>query len=365
LLNVTMLLTNDGFSSPGSELMFTYAPLALVLILVTGYYLVAVMVIRFPEKPRVVVERYEPPKGVSPAIASWLFEPGDLPRAIAAALMNMAAKGFLRIEQKGDLYSIIRQENFPSVPQEPEEHVLTRYLLDDCESFDFVEPTTELQNAVIGFRNVLHNTDYFSSHTAISATAWAASVAAIAYMLFNMPKARGDGRFFFYDLALTFGCFIITARTARGPIDKVLSRMPWSTAPKRPWSGADSLPLTFLAATVVGVSVLALITSPAFATITAAFMLVNAIFLHALEGPTALGREAAEPLEEYKKFLSEVDADAISRTDSADVLPPKFTQKGAYAVAFHLDIGWGEQFVTSIADLVEYADVFKFHRSSS
>lgn len=360
-----MLLIKDGLPLPGSALIFSYASLALVLILVTGYYIAAVMVIRFPEKPRVVVERYDPPKGVSPAITSWLFEPGDLPRAIAAALMNMAAKGFLRIEQKGDLYSIIRQEDFPSVPQEPEEHVLARYLLDDCESFDFVEPTAELQNAVIGFHNVLHNTEYFSSHAALSVPAWAGSIAAVGYMLLHMPKARGEGKFFFYDLALTFGCFIITARTARGPIDKILSRMPWSTAPKRPWSGADGLPMTFLAATVVGVSVLALMTSPAFATITAAFMLVNAIFLHALVGPTTLGREAAKPLEEYKKFLSEVDADAISRTDSANVLPQKFTQKGAYALAFHLDIGWGEQFVTSIADLVEYADVFKFQRSRS
>jgi hypothetical protein len=275
----------------------------------------------------------------------------------------MAAKGFIRIERNGDLYSIIREENFPTQPQEPEEHVLTRHLLDNCESFDFVEAMPELQNAMQGFHYVLQNTGYFSSHVTISSPAWVASIATVAYMLFHVRGSRPPGSILAYDLMLTFGCFVVTARTIRGPLDKILSRMPWSTAPQRPWSGADSLPLTFLTATAVGVGLLAIITAPAIAALTAGFMIVNAIFLHSLEGSTALGRAMAEPLEEYKKFLSEVEADAISRNNAADVLPQEFTQKSAYALAFHLDLGWGEQFVSSIADLVEYAEVFKYRIS--
>jgi hypothetical protein len=57
----------------------------------------------------------------------------------------------------------------------------------------------------------------------------------------------------------------------------------------------------------------------------------------------------------YRKFLAEVDADTISRTNPTEATPSNLNQKHAYALAFHLDLGWGEQFVGSIADLIESA----------
>jgi hypothetical protein len=58
---------------------------------------------------------------------------------------------------------------------------------------------------------------------------------------------------------------------------------------------------------------------------------------------TSAGRKIAGELAEYRNFLGEVDADAISRVNSSDHAPRDFNQKDAYALAFHLDLGWGEQ----------------------
>lgn len=44
-------------------------------------------------------------------------------------------------------------------------------------------------------------------------------------------------------------------------------------------------------------------------------------------------------LAEYKKFLEEVEADSISRMNSCETAPSEFTEKHAYAIAFHLDLG--------------------------
>jgi hypothetical protein len=85
----------------------------------------------------------------------------------------------------------------------------------------------------------------------------------------------------------------------------------------------------------------------AVAVFAAAFMAVNGVFFHALQGPTSAGRIMAENLREYGNFFSEVEGDPISRMNSADRMPPELDQKIAYAIAFNLDLGWGQQFVTS------------------
>ena len=89
------------------------------------------------------------------------------------------------------------------------------------------------------------------------------------------------------------------------------------------------------------------------------FMATNVVFFYAMQGPTPAGREILAQLDDYKKFLSEAEADVISRKDPSDRVPAHLDTKHAYAVAFHLDLGWGEQFVTSIADVVECAQVFE------
>jgi len=63
-------------------------------------------------------------------------------------------------------------------------------------------------------------------------------------------------------------------------------------------------------------------------------------------------------LEDFKKFLAEVDADSISRVNSPDHSPNQMQTNAAYALALGLDRGWGEQFVGAIANVVEGLVVF-------
>jgi len=187
----------------------------------------------------------------------------------------------------------------------------------------------------------LHNTEYFSDHIAISRACLdrlGRSRFLDAACMRGCPAGPCD---YLNTTSWAPSCFIITLRTARGPLEKIAAMSPSSTAPRRPWTGADTLPLTFLAACLAGISVLAVVTDPFTAVLIAAFMLVNGVFLHALQGTTTSGIKMAAQLKEYRQFLSSVEADPISRTDPADQVPRNFTQKGAYAIAFRLDRGWG------------------------
>jgi uncharacterized membrane protein YphA (DoxX/SURF4 family) len=206
----------------------------------------------------------------------------------------------------------------------------------------------------------LKNTGYFSERVAVSIPSWIISgLGTFSALNRGHFWHRGDERFQSGLLILTFLCFTVAVRTMPGTLEKIASRFPSSTAPERPWSGGDSRCFTLIVATIGGVLLIALFSTPVAAILRAAFMAANAFFYHRLQGPTARGRKILAQLREYRKFLAEVDADRISRTNPSETVPSELNQKTAYALAFHLDLGWGEQFVTSVADLIEYAEVFR------
>jgi hypothetical protein len=98
-----------------------------------------------------------------------------------------------------------------------------------------------------------------------------------------------------------------------------------------------------------GIVALALFVSPNSALILGAFMLINALFYHVLRRPNEIGEKLLDQALAYREFLAAVDSDVLTRTRSAEQVPANLNQRDAYAIAFHLDLGWGERFVTAIA----------------
>jgi len=124
-----------------------YAPAILALVFVAAYFALVVLVVRRPGPEHVSVPRYHPPPGASPAVAAWLLE-RDLSRAVATALVNMAAKGYLKIEQNQDLFSVTQLQPESTLPLEPEEDALSYRLFHDYDCFDFDEVTPQLIEGV-------------------------------------------------------------------------------------------------------------------------------------------------------------------------------------------------------------------------
>jgi Predicted membrane protein (DUF2207) len=334
-----------------------YEPAILALAFVLAYFLLMAQMVRFFEPEQVLVPAYNPPKGATPAVAAWLFERGKLARALAAAVVNMAAKGYLRIEQNGDLYSLTQLGTDVSLLLAPEEDALARTLFKGYDCFDFDNPTPRLKEAIKAFHWALLDTTYFSERIALSFPAWIVSGLGILFALLGGHLFPHSNLYVTALLILAFTCFMVAVRTLPGVLAKIISRLPGTNARARPWSDADRRAFTFLVAALGGIALLAVLSTTATALLVTAFLAVDAVFYHALQGPTADGRKIMAQLAGYRKFLAEVDADVISRK-SCETTPTDLNQKDAYAIAFHLDLGWGEQFVSTAADLVEPSQVF-------
>lgn len=103
-----------------------YALAGLALALVSLYFLAMMLLMKLLQPQTTVVARYEPPTSVSPGVAAWLLERGELPRAMASAIVSMTAKSYVKIEQEGDLYSVTQLGPDVSFDLAPEEDALAR-----------------------------------------------------------------------------------------------------------------------------------------------------------------------------------------------------------------------------------------------
>jgi Predicted membrane protein (DUF2207) len=339
-----------------------YTPAILALLFVAAYFALVFLIVRRPGPEHVSVPCYQPPRDASPAVAAWLLE-RDLSRAVAAALVNMAAKGYVKIEQSQDLCSVTQLQSESPTPLEPEEDALSYPLFRRYDCFDFDGVNDQLIEGVRAFQWALQDTTYFSSNAYLSYPAWIVSGLGVLFALANAQfwskLDRGSVKLVGVIAAATFVSFIVAVATLRGTVEKIMTRFPGSTAPQRPWTGADTRPLTYLCVSLAGVALFGLMSSTTAALIILGFLAINGFFFHSLQGLTPAGREVLAQISDYRKFLSEVGADVISRLHVSDHVPDQLAPEDAYAVAFHLDLGWGEQFVTSITDFVELAAISK------
>jgi hypothetical protein len=336
--------------SDANSLLVGYTPAVLALCGVLAYFLLLRFAILKPDPPSASVVTYEPPPGISPALAAWLVE-RSLDRALAAALVNMAAKRFLVIEQADDVFSITKLKDASFDCLDPEEDALAYRLFETNDCFDFDEPT-RLSDPLDRFEHALNNRTYFTSNFLPSLPAWIVSLAASAYALFegiDVSRLSGNRVSLLLLSALLICCmYAVGLGTMGGAIEKIAGRIAGRGVQQRPWNGIDAVAIICLSLTAAAVIALASIASLTSVLILAAFLLLNAVFYQLLHAPNAAGKKLLDQALAYREFLGAVDADALARTRSVDQVPANLGPKDAYAIAFHLDLGWGESLVTSL-----------------
>ncbi|MGA8025375.1 MAG: hypothetical protein WB990_20575, partial [Candidatus Acidiferrales bacterium] len=96
----------------------TYSLDAVAIGILVIFYLGTVIALRWTPKTTRVTQ-YDPPEQVSPALAAYLRDNGRCERAFAAALVSLASKGYLRIQQRKDWFTLERlRESDSSLPTE-------------------------------------------------------------------------------------------------------------------------------------------------------------------------------------------------------------------------------------------------------
>ncbi len=309
------------------------------------YFAVWLAVGREPERGAAVV-RYEPPAGMTPAAARYLWMKGSDGRSLAAVLADLAARGKVRVVPLDGAY---RVENLAGLADKdaslPPEEARVKKLMFDDEKPVVLRPDQQgplglyvhaIQQEVekrVGEKYYTRNLRHVLG--AAAAAFFFALAAAIA------TAKRDTFTTLFFCVWFLFAGWIV------GSVMMVNVLPAW----KRAFTGMGGLRNILQGTLVLGAFGGALTfigfrvakgASPMLSADLALFVLLPLVWAPALRRLTPLGQKTLEELEGFRAFLVQVEQDRLQRLNRPGEAPELADQYLAYAIALEVKEAWGD-----------------------
>ena len=338
------------FIADNKSIIFGLAGWIVVLL----YYVMIWSIVGKDPARGTIVPLYEPPDNMSPAAMRFLERMGFDEKGFTAAIMGLAAKGYLTIEQdESKTYKLARRKNATDKDSNlsGDEKSLARTLFEDGSPLVLKNKNHEvLSRASKGMETMLHatmeKTDFFTNARYL----WPGiilsllTIAAVVLLTGGTQVAVA----LFMSVWLTgwsFGVYMLVSSVVRA----------WKSVRTEGVLGAGQagfltlFSLPFIVGECVGLGVLIWACGVVDSGIIAAAIGINVLFHHLLKAPTLAGRALMDRVEGFKMFLKAVDADRLQTMTPPDKTPQLFERFLPYAFALGVEHAWAEQFSQVLA----------------
>ncbi|HEY2235756.1 MAG TPA: DUF2207 domain-containing protein [Candidatus Angelobacter sp.] len=301
-----------------------------------------------------IVPLYEPPNNMSPAAMRFLERMGADEKGFTAAIMGLAAKGYLTIEQdESKTYKLVRRKDATDKDRNlsADEKNLARTLFEGGSPLVLKnENHTVLLGARKALETNLHATIEATSFRTNARYLWPGIVLSLLtiVMLLFLSKGSLMPVALFMSVWLTgwsFGVYALVSSVIRA----------WKSVREAGVLGAGQagfltlFTIPFVAGECVGLGVLIWACGVAAFGIIAAIIGMNVLFHHLLKAPTLAGRALMDRVEGFKLFLTAVDGDRLQTLARPDKTPQLFERFLPYAFALGVEHAWAEQFSQVLA----------------
>ena len=298
----------------------------------------------------IVAISYEPPHNLSPVAMRYLLKKGLDEKGFTAALIDMAARGCIEIQEREDCYVFAPgTAEISSLPEE--EKALADGLLKGGFAFELKNENHERVYQAI--REMKHRLDilcegvYFRSHRGYLIPGVLLSAVLMIYLALVLSSGSVSA---FHALFLmpfvlvwTF-VFILLLMYAR----HAWRSSAWLKG--RPGGMSAGSIRSLLICLVDGVAEGALLVWLAYVTkpwVPIVLLLHAALVLiayHAIKAPTRAGRKLTAEIEGFRRFICSVEADRLNRLNPPDRTPALFERYLPYAFALDGQEQWAAQF---------------------
>ncbi|HXC46660.1 MAG TPA: DUF2207 domain-containing protein [Candidatus Sulfotelmatobacter sp.] len=322
--------------------------LAIGLLAILLYYFFAWSAVGRDPAAGVIMPLYEPPPGLSPGAMRYLVEMGYDNKTFAAAILDMAVRGYLRITQEFKTYTLTLTGKSTNILTPDEQLIATELFDGRTQILLKQENHTVIHAAQQTFSKWLKDSEqrvYFVTNSRYLIPPVALTLAVAALYFLRQPGDKIAASLFlgFWLTFWTFGVSVLFLRVYACWRDLILGRNSTGIAT------AQALFLTifaipFLFGEVFGVTMLARTASISIVVFLLAAAIIHGIFVHLMKAPTFAGRRLLDQVQGFKLFLSSVDGDRLNRILPPEQSPAVFEKFLPYALALSVEQAWAEKF---------------------
>ena len=297
-----------------------------------------------------IIPLFAPPKGFSPAAVRYLMRMGYDQKAFAAAVVDMAVKGYLKIEEKDEEYTLRRTGKDQGSLDEGEQ-LLGSNLFRNGDVLVMKNTNHErINTARTGLKQTLDreiNNIYF--HTNRSSFFMGLGLSVLTLAAIVLTAAKPEAIFSLIWLSgWSVACVFLAAMVYRNwqgtgsghhlHFGKIFTAL-----------ASSMFALPFFIGEVFGLGVFAMSVSAPATLAFAGLVFLNALFYYLLKAPTLSGRQIMDQVEGFKMYLSVAEKDRLNMLNPPEKTPELFEKYLPYALALNVENAWSEQFSEILA----------------
>jgi uncharacterized membrane protein YgcG len=319
------------------------------LLLLSAFYLFAwVRVGRDPEKGT-IIPLFTSPRGFSPAATRFIMRMGFDHKAFAAAVVDMAVKGHLQIQEEDGTYTLVQQRDNPAGLSRSEQKLSGKLFADGKSVVLENRNYKKIQGAISALKTYLKlklEKVYFLTNSGYLVPGLAITLLAFGAVALTDPEV-GTALFCILWLSLwTVACYFLAVRAYRA-WQGTRGGFRLGTFLGAVFISFIAVPFFFGEVMVLGVFAASI--SLVSALVLAAIVFLDALFYHLLKAPTLRGRRVMDQIEGFKLYLSVAEKERLNLLNPPDKTPALFEKYLPYAMALDVENEWNEQFAQVLA----------------
>jgi len=313
------------------------------------YYLIAWSAVGSDPARGVLMALYEPPANLSPAAMRYLMRMGYDNKTFAAAILDMAVRGFLKIADESGAYRLTLTGKDERVLTLDEKQIAST-LFEGRREVLLQETNHRLiKSAMIATQKVAQDRrrkDLLPRQFTLSDSRFFHFLAGSARLFRESWLCWNDWRVVHGLVAHDLDCRRLRAGPRRfdclegSPSWRQFRACKWrqsfpSHSFRPPFSGRRSLRTVFFSQKL---------TSLSFGVFLIATGILHGVFVHLMKAPTFAGRRLMDQVEGFKLFLASVDGDRLNRPAPPQQTPEVFEKFLPYALALDVEQAWANKF---------------------
>lgn len=324
------------------------------LMLLLGYYLLAWLRVGRDPARGVIIPQFDAPPGFSPEAVRYVMHMGFDQKTFAAAIVHMAVKGFITIDQDASgEYTFVKRNSDEGRLTKGEKRIAQQLFAGGTSLAVKTENHTTLQKAIKDLQRSLaveYEKIYFVTNATTLVPGIVLSVLAlVAVVLLGRSKPLA-GFMAIWLSGWTAGCAMLVFQAYKA----WKAALSMQSSRFRNLGGAVSISLfaiPFLGFEVFGFWAFAGATSRVAVVLILGIVLLNIVFYHLMKSPTIKGRRIMDQIEGLKLYLSVAEQDRLNQLNPPEKTPEVFEKFLPYALALDVEQAWCEQF----ADVLDQA----------